>query len=215
MPFPIVAVRTPHHAPNDLFPLVAPPEADLPVVLHADDGHAMSVTAREISVRAQLEGRVRDLVALRRRGVELVITDARVIVTCEHAPHGSVLAGHVKYPWLVAVGGSQREGRFDDDELRLIVQRSAGDYAVLTIGFEDGVDVHGLAQEIAHRAAGMWLASHPDGRHENTALWQGVAASEKLDAVKGEFALHWMPDHVRVDSLNRPHIRFDGPARTA
>ena len=215
MSFPIVAVRTSHHAPDELFPLVAPPEADLPVVLHADDGHAMAVTAREISVRTQFEGRVRELVAVRRRGVEVTITDARVIVTCERAPHGSVLAGHVKYPWLVAVGGSQREGRFDDDELRLIVQRSAGDYAVLTIGFEDGVDVNGLAQEIAHRAADLWLETHPDGRQENTALWQGIATAEKLHAAKGEFALHWMPDHIRVDTLNLPHVRYDGPARSA
>lgn len=212
MSFPIVDVRTQHHAPDELFPLVA--EADLAVVLHADDTRAMSVTGREISVRTQLEGHVREVVAVRRRAVEVTITDARVIVTCEHVPRGSVLAGHVKYPWLVAVGGSSRQGRLDD-ELRMIVRRSAGDYAVLTVGFEHTVDVNALARDIARRAADRWLETHSGDAHENTALWQGLAAAEKLQAADGEFALHWMPDHVRVDTPNRPALPADGPDRDA
>jgi hypothetical protein len=211
MSFPIVAVRTPQHAPDELFPLVAPAEADLSVVLHADDTGPMALTAREISVRTQFEGRVRDLVAVRRRGVEVVITDARVIVTCERAVRGSVLAGHVKYPWLVAVGGSDRRGRFDDAELRMIVQRSAGDYAVLTIGFEPAVDVNGLARDIARRAAALWLETQSDGVDESTPLWQALATAERLEGEQGEFALHWMPEHIRVDSLSRPAVRSDVP----
>lgn len=215
MPFPIVTVRSLHHEPDELFPVVAAPSADLPVVMHSDDGEAISVLARELAVRTQNDGRVRELVTVRRRGIDVLITDSRVVVTAEHAsPHG-VLAGHVKYPWLVAVGGSAANGRFADDELRLVVQRSGGDYAVLTIGFEPDTDVHGLARDIARRAARLWLETHPGVMNESADRWREMAEVHRAKAKAGEFALHWMPEHVRVDSLNRPLVRFDNPARSA
>lgn len=215
MPFPIVTIRSHHHEPDDLFPVVAAPTADLPVVLHSDDGATLGVQAREITVRAQHDGHVRELVTVRRRGIDVLITDSRVVVSSEHAGHHGVLAGHVKYPWLVAVGGSTGSSRFDDDELRLVVQRSAGDYAVLTIGFDAGVDVHALAQDIAQRASRLWLEMHPGVTSEAAEQWEAMADVARGDAPAGEFALHWMPEHVRVDNLTRPMVRFDSPARSA
>lgn len=215
MPFPIVTVRSVHNEPDELFPVIAAPSADLPVLMHADDGETLGVRAREITVRTQNDGHVRELVTVRRRGIDVLITDSRVVVSAEHAsPHG-VLAGHVKYPWLVAVGGSTGNGRFADDELRLVVQRSGGDYAVLTIGFEPDMDVHGLARDIAHRAARLWLEMHPGVKGEAADRWRAAADVQRGKAKAGEFALHWMPDHVRVDSLTRPLVRFDSPARSA
>jgi hypothetical protein len=215
MPFPIVTVRSLHHEPDELFPVIAAPSADLPVVMRSDDGETLGVRAREITVRTQNDGHVRELVTVRRRGIDVLVTDSRVVVSAEHAsPHG-VLAGHVKYPWLVAVGGSSGNGRFDDDELRLVVQRSGGDFAVLTIGFEPDADVHGLAQEIAQRAARLWLEMHPGVKGEFAERWESVADAARGKAPAGEFALHWMPEHVRVDSLTRPLVRFDGPDLSA
>lgn len=215
MPFPIVTVRSHHNDPDDLFPVISAPAADLPVVLHSDDGETLGFQAREITVRTQHDGHVRELVTVRRRGIDVLVTDARVVVSAEHAGHHGVLAGHVKYPWLVAVGGSTGNGRFDDDELRLVVQRSAGDYAVLTVGFDSGVDVHGLAQDIAQRACRLWLEMHPGVKGETAEHWAAMAEVARGDAPAGEFALHWMPEHVRVDNLTRPLVRFDGEARSA
>jgi len=215
MPFPIVTVRSRHHEPDELFPIVSSPAADLPVVMHSDDGETLSLRAREITVRTQHEGHVRELVTVRRRGIDVLVTDSRVVVTADHASPDGVLAGHVKYPWLVAVGGSTSNGRFSDDVLRLVVQRSGGDYAVMTIGFEPDADVHGLARDIARRAARLWLEMHPGVMSESADNWRAMAEVHRGKAKAGEFALHWMPEHVTVDSLARPQVRFDSPARTA
>jgi hypothetical protein len=215
MPFPIVTVRSHHHEPDELFPIVAPPQADMPVVMHADDGEIVSAQAREMTVRTQHDGHVRELVTVRRRGIDVRVTDARVVVSAEHSPHHGVLAGHVKYPWLVAVGGSMSNSRFSDDELRLVVQRSGGDYAVLTLGFEPDADVHGMARDIAQRAARLWLEMHPGAHDERAEQWLSVAEAQRGKAKAGEFALHWMPEHVKVDSLVRPQVHFDLEGRSA
>lgn len=203
MNFPILDLRSPAHGHDALFPVVAPPEAGRTLVLHADDLDVAEYRARDITVKTQLDGHVQELLTVRRRDVAVTVTDARVTLACEPVtPHG-ILAGHVKLPWLVAVGGSSRHGRFDNDELRLIVQRELGDYAVLDIGFSDGTDVAEVAADIARRAARLWLETHPGSTSETTGSWREVAHAQRAEAPRGEFHLHWMPEHVPVAGMSR------------
>jgi hypothetical protein len=168
------------------------------VAVEPGDGTVSTVPVREVAVRTQLNGHVREVVHVRRHGAELMITDVRVVVSSAHVTSRSIVAGHLRYPWLVAVGGSRAHGRHGLEELRLIVRCVSDDYAVVTLAFEVGEDVCGLAAVIAGKAGRNWLCEHPDAPGEQRSRWEKIAAAERTTARPGEFALHWMPEYERV-----------------
>ncbi|RJS45411.1 hypothetical protein [Nocardioides cavernaquae] len=202
MSFPMVTVRSLEHAPDARFPLMAAPGTGRLVTLEPGDGAVSTLRVREVAVRSQLDGHVREVVHVRRHGSELMVTDARVVVCSTHVEGRSIVTGHVRYPWLVAVGGSRADGRHGLDELRLIVQAASGDYAVLTLGFDRhvdwGADVYGLAAVIADRAGRSWLREHPGADSARRSEWAATVGARRKVARPGEFALHWMPEYERV-----------------
>jgi hypothetical protein len=198
MTFSMVEVRSRDQAPDTLFPSMAPPGAGPRVAVEPGDGTVSTVPVREVAVRTQLDGHVREVVHVRRHGAELMITDTRVVVSSTHVASRSIVAGHLRYPWLVAVGGSRAHGRHGLAELRMIVRCLSDDYAVLTLGFEVGEDVGDLAAAIAGRAGRNWLRQHPDAPGERRSRWEAIAAAQPTTAPMGEFALHWMPEYERV-----------------
>jgi hypothetical protein len=213
MSFPMVTVRSLEHAPDARFPVMAAPGTGRLVTLEPDDGAVSTLRVREVAVRTQLDGNVREVVHVRRHGSELMLTDARVVVSSTHVEGRSIVTGHVRYPWLVAVGGSRADGRHGLDELRLIVRCAGGDYAVLTLGFDrhvdrsrprhldGGADVYGLAADVADRAARSWLREHPGVDSAQRAGWEAMVGARRKIARPGEFALHWMPEYVRVPEV--------------
>ncbi len=198
MSFQIVTIRSLDQAPDTLFPSMGAPGSAHRISLEPDDGVVSLLRVREVAVRTQLDGHVREVVHVRRHGSELMVTDARVAVCADHVASRSIMAGHVRYAWMVAVGGSRAAGRHELDELRMIVRFQGGDYAVVTLGFDPGEDVHGLAAVIAGKAGRRWLSGHPDASLERRSLWESVAAARRQLALPGEFALHWMPEYERV-----------------
>lgn len=195
MPFPL-AIRSQHQLPDVLYPVVTPSGAALPVLLSDEDGAVRDLTARTLTIHAQREGHVRDRLAVRRGGVDVLVTDARVVLAGARQSADSVLAGHVLLDWIVAVGGCTERGAFRGDALRLVLQFDNGDYSVVTLTFDGELDVHELAQDIARRTADRWLATHVAA--PLTPRWTAMAAVAKKTAGHGEFALHWMPSHTLV-----------------
>lgn len=197
MPFPI-AIRSPRQLPDGLYPVVRA-GAGLPVVLTAADGGVRDLTARTMTIRTQNGGHVRDSVSVRRGGIDVLVTDSRVVLTGARPTPDSVLAGHVLLEWIVAVGGSTGRGLFSDDALRLVVRMENGDYHVITLVLDGDVDVHEVAQDIARRTAVRHLATHSGGSRETA--WRGLTGVARQSAPPGEFALHWMPTHVAVPTV--------------
>lgn len=195
MPFPL-AIRSPHQLSDELYPVVRSDDAGHPVALHAGDGEVRELVARSVTVRPQNNGHMRDGVSVRRGGVDVLVTDARVILVGARPTPDSLLVGHVLLDWVVAVGGSTSRRFFRDDALRLVIRMANGDYHVLTLVLQGDVDVHEVAQDIARRTAVRHLATHVGGARERA--WQGLAGVAKQAAAPGEFALHWMPTHVAV-----------------
>ena len=208
MPFPI-AIRSQHQLRDELYPVVLGPESALPVALSAEDGAIRDLVSRSMSVRLQHNGHVRDAMSVRRGGVDVLVTDARVILMGARQTPDSMLTGHVLLDWIVAVGGSSVRGLFRDDALRLVLQMDGGDYRVVTLTFDSDADVHEIAQDIARRTAARHLAARPGGVREG--VWQAMAAVGRKHAADGEFALHWMPSHVVVPDPVAPE-RLGVPA---
>jgi hypothetical protein len=179
-----------------LYPVVTPSGAALPVLLGDDDGAVRDLTARSLTIRTQRDGHVRERVAVRRGGVDVLVTDSRVILAGARQPADSLLAGHIRLDWIVAVGGCTERGVFRGDALRLVLQFDNGDYSVVTLSFDSDLDVHELAQDIARRTAARWLATHVAG--PLTERWSALASVARQSAEHGEFALIWMPSHARV-----------------
>lgn len=195
MPFPL-AIRSPHQLSDELYPVVRSDDAGHPVALNTGDGAVRELVARSVTVRTQNNGHMRDGVSVRRGGVDVLLTDARVILVGARPTPDSLLVGHVLLDWVVAVGGSTGRGFFRDDALRLVIRIANGDYHVLTLVLQGDVDVHEVAQDIARRTAVRHLATHVGGARERA--WQGLTGVAKQTAAPGEFALHWMPTHVAV-----------------
>ncbi len=194
MPFPLT-LRSPRQLADELYPAVTPAGSPLPVFLDRADGSVRDVTARSLKLRTQRGGHVRDGVVLR-GGLDLLLTDARLVITGGRPTPDSVLAGHVPLDWIVAVGGSSSGSLFRNDALRLVVQIATGEYRVLTFTFDTDLDVHELAQDLARRTARHWLEKHGGGDFAHR--WHVLASAERLSAPDGEFALHAMPEHRRV-----------------
>lgn len=193
--FPL-ACRSQHQQPDDRFPVVAARGSVCPVVLGADDGDVRRVELRSLSVQAQRDGHVRDALSLRRSAGELFVTDSRVVLSVSRPTPDTLLAGHVLLDWAVAVGGSTGAGRFRDDALRLVIELTQGEYVVVTATFDEAVDVHELAQDIARRTARRWLAVQ--GPSPLVRRWEALAEAPRLEAAPGEFALHFTPSYTRV-----------------
>lgn len=195
MPFPL-AIRSPYQVSDELYPDVLRPGLGFPVALTADDGAVRDLAAGSVTIRTQHQGHMRGAVSVRRGGVSVLVTDARVILTGARPAAESLLAGHVQHDWLVAVGGSSGRGLFRGNALRLVLQMDSGDYQVVTLAFDGDVDVHELAQDIARRAARRRLAADASAPFDRR--WLELAEAPRLAATDGEFALHWMPEHTRV-----------------
>lgn len=197
MPFPL-AIRSPHQLADELYPVVRA-GAGLPVALTVEDGGVRDLAARTMTVRTQNGGHVRESVSVRRGGIDLLVTDSRVVFTGARPTPDSVLAGHVLLEWIVAVGGSTGRRLFGEDALRLVLRRDNGDYHVITLVLDGDVDVHEVAQDIARRTAVRHLATHSGGARESA--WRGLVGVARQSAPAGEFALHWMPTHVAVPTV--------------
>lgn len=194
MPFPL-ALRSPRQLADEFYPAVTPAGSPLPVYLDRADGSVRDVTARSLKLRTQRDGHVRDGVVLR-GGLDLLLTDARLVITGGRPTPDSVLAGHVPLDQIVAVGGSSSGSLFQNDALRLVIRIASGEYRVLTFTFDTEMDVHELAQDVARRTALLWLETHGGG--DFAGRWHALASVARLHAPDGEFALHSMPEYRRV-----------------
>ena len=209
VPFP-VALRSHRLVADELYPVVNPAGSELPVVLRDEDGAVRDLRARSLTIRTQREGHVRDGIVVRRGGVDVLVTDARVILTGARPTADSILAGHVRLDWIVAVGACAGRGLLRGDALRLVIQLDNGDYHVLTLTFESDVDVHELAQDIARRTARHWLATAASA--PMVSRWTSLSGAAKMTAEPGEFALYWTPEHVQVADPVSSYERLVVPA---
>jgi hypothetical protein len=198
---PIVATRASDSALDALFPIVGDPDVGTLRSAELGDEDVLELRAHEVAVRAQFEGHVRDIVHVRRHGSKVLVTDSGVMVSCVRVVGASVVAGDVRYPWLVAVGASLAAGRHDLDAVRLIVRRWAGDFVVFTLSFDEGEDVCRFAEEIAHRAARDWLRTHPAASTESADRWRTLLTARLRTTKRGEFAFLWSPESARVPAV--------------
>lgn len=197
MLFPL-DVRAPLEAGDDLRPETSTFGAGLPVVLDDADGAVRDLAATRLAVGHMSDGDLRRAFSSRRRP-DALVTDSRVVFSSGRRGTRLVV-GHVRYDWLVAVGGREG-GPFRGNELRLDLQHASGEYAVVTLSFDRSIDVHEVAQDIIRRAALHWLTlrggdvTTPAWQAES---WQPLLQAPKAVAPRGEFAMHLAPSYERV-----------------
>jgi hypothetical protein len=176
---------------------------------------------------------LRTLVKLRDVKIDLYITDGRLALACEKydkgggwvgfgagavvaitanavskmraasRSRGKVLVGHIRYPWLKAVGASSKTGFASTEAIRLeYTERISGASVrkVLELTLPKNIDATLIAEEIARRAATFRLAYYPDMKPDEQARFAGLSqAPGKLRPEPKKFAFYHMPTYFHAN----------------
>jgi hypothetical protein len=115
---------------------------------------------------------------------------------------GKVLVGHVRYPWVTAVGATTRSGFLTEEAIRLEIrekERGATVRKLLELTLPRGMNATLVAQDIARRVASYRLTSGvaPEHLAAFTTLSQGPAV---LTPEPRKFAYYWMPTFFYVSA---------------
>ncbi|MGH9018354.1 MAG: hypothetical protein ACRDY1_11455 [Acidimicrobiales bacterium] len=224
MGFEVLAVRTALQGDPAEFPTV---DGSGRVVMEAGDGgNVRSIGATAVAVGQVSGPGIQPLSRIGPVNADVLVTDGRVVVAVtkyaktgggntfgragrpggepdERArrvgrPSRSVLAGHVRFPWLAQVGASPNHGVRGEEMLRLVVGVESGgarhDLAV-DLTFPRTVDSLLVAQEIVQRAARFRL-HHMDDDDDATEAVRALSRAPKLVPAAKCYAMYSLPTVV-------------------
>jgi hypothetical protein len=236
--YSIVTLRNVGESDGRLFPVVT---AEPAIALEPWDGDPLRLAGRALSVYEPVPGGWRTRARVRRTTFDLMITDSRFVVLCgkrrnrlglpvlspraarraiepaadetsgQAAERATVLAGHVRYPWLRCVGFKSGVGRQAREVIRLGVTARAHDGSArelyLDVDLPTIVDARAVARAIIRRAAAHRLdfADIVEREHrEYLALLTRAPTSRLAD--RDKFALCSLPQSgfVSADSAYPP-----------
>jgi hypothetical protein len=127
---------------------------------------------------------------------------------------GKVLVGHVRYPWVTAVGATVKSGFLTEEAIRLEIREKEGGATVrklLELTLPRGTSATIVAQDLARRVASYRLTIKsdlaPEHRAAFTALSQGPAL---LTPEPRKFAYYWMPTFFHVTARTAFPARLGG-----
>lgn len=129
---------------------------------------------------------------------------------------GKVLAGHIRYPWLKAVGASSKSGFTSTEAIRLEYSEMLSGTPVrklIELTLPKNIDATLVASEIVRRAAAYRLAYYPnmtaEAREKFASLSQ--APPRLLQPQPKQFAFCQMPTYFHVSA----QTAFPGRPRSA
>jgi hypothetical protein len=105
---------------------------------------------------------------------------------------GKMAVGHVRYPWISAVGSTTKMGFLSEECLYFRVKTTEGNTDLL-LHLPKNVDAAGLAAEIARRAATYRLACESGPAEDELAALQGLALAQRREPVKDKVLYHVFP----------------------
>ncbi len=148
-------------------------------------------------------------------GAAIAITANAVSkVRAARRSRGKVLVGHIRYPWLKAVGASSKSGFGSAEAIRLEYSQKLSGTAVrraLDLTLPKNIDATLVAEEIAHRAAAYRLAYYPEMKPEaRTEFVRLSQAPPKLQPAPRKFAFYHMPTYFYVSA----QTAFPGASRS-
>lgn len=218
-----VGIRTVGEADDRLLP--TPDERPNSIVYEAADGpRVMFAVATALDVQVPSGDKLSSIATVTDIKATLFVTDSRLAFSCtrhdkgggwigspslalalnavsmawsSHRSRGTALTGQVRYAWLSAIGGSEKQGSLSRESLRVVTRRSIdGRIVPVYLDFTLPADISStaIAAEVARRAARFRLdaGEGEDDEEARTAL-ESLARATTLASSKGRFALHQFP----------------------
>lgn len=199
------------------------------VIPEGDDGDTsrpVTVTALSVSVHLANDTAVDELLSAREIKASLYITDSRVAIACAKydkgggwvggvgaialnaaskvraaaRSRGRSLVGHVRLPWIHAVGYIEKTGWLSDESVRIVAAdlTSVGVLVYqLDLVLPKAVSAKAVARDIVRRAARHRLGA-PDLEDGDRAVLSRLVDPPEISAEKGKFALWELPGAVLV-----------------
>jgi hypothetical protein len=221
--FDILAVRSGRDTDPTMYPVVGRADRGPIELDHMDGPHVVRVLASGLTVSVVSGRGLRTIAAVHDLAADVFLTDARVAIGCaalrdargwvgtnptvllRNLPidravpperHHACLVGHVRHPWLQAVGASRRAG--NGRCLRLVMTEAAGiapRRLALDITVADSVDHEALAREVARRAAQYRLMHDEDLDDEEVRTFEALLDARRMRAEGRRFAMWTMPTY--------------------
>lgn len=117
---------------------------------------------------------------------------------------GKVLVGHVRYPWLKAVGASSKSGFASSEAIRLEYSENHSGGPVrrlVELTLPKNIDATLVAQEITRRAAAYRLANYPGMPAEEEAKFTSLSEEPpRLAPQPKNFAFVQMPTYYHANA---------------
>ena len=199
-----------------------------------DGPNVITTVATAVCVMQVANGSLKSLIRLRDVKIDVYITDGRLALACEKydkgggwvgfgtgavvalaanavskaraasRSRGKVLVGHVRYPWLKAVGASSKSGFASTEAIRLEYSEKLSAASVLKLvelTLPRSFDATLVAEEIARRAAAFRLAYYPDMKPDVQAKFAGLStAPGRLQPPPKKFAFYQMPTYFHASA---------------
>ena len=212
-----------------------------------DGTNVVRTVATAVCVRQVGDRGLRTLVKLQDVKIDIYITDGRLALACEKydkgggwvgfgagaviaitanavskaraasRSRGKVLVGHIRYPWLKAVGASSKTGFASAEAIRVeYTERISGASVrkVLDLTLPKNIEATLVAEEIARRAAAFRLANYPDLKPDEQARFASLSqAPPKLRPEPKKFAFYHMPTYFHANKQTAFPPRSDAPVR--
>lgn len=190
---------------GSLYPLSDPREPD-GFRNNPDDGDRYLVSSNGFTLSESIGGKsLTTLSEARNTGVTLVVTESRVVMTCEKwrkFPSPFVLMGHIRYNWLIRVGYG-RPLAIGYKKLRLVCEDGLGPnkgrQLALDLPVSRDFDGQELIDDIAERAAAYYLRLGRPIADDKMEQFQALASRNRSANTKaGQWLTHVMPLYRRV-----------------
>jgi len=223
--FNVLTIRTGEFNEGSMYPVLGDDHCPIELET-LDGGGIDRLVASELRVGEFAGGGVRNVVRATKIRADVLVTDARIAVACDkydkgggwwgigtgavvavginvvsramaaHRRKGKLLVGHVRYPWLIAVGGSPKQGMLDSEQLRLTLMDATGGTKrrlAFDLTLPSSFDSLALAQAIVQRAARYRLAHTPVDTDKEHAELERLAHAPRLAAEPKKFSLYTLP----------------------
>ncbi len=230
MPYNVLAIRDDLATDGSLYPTIGRGTWPYPVTLHPYDGaHPLHLVATIASVSQLTASKPIPLYGITDVKIDVLLTDARVILYCEKYDRGGgwiggstallfnaiskavaaarrrgkMLVGHLQYPWLAAVGACPKHRRRDEEQLRLVISDGTGSphrLLAVDLTLQPPADALAVAQEIVRRTAAFRLRSDETFGPRQRGELEALLAAPRLQPQRKQFVLYELPTYFHVTS---------------
>jgi hypothetical protein len=199
-----------------------------------DGPNVMTTVATAVCVMQVGSGGLKTLIRLRDVKIDIYITDGRLALACEKydkgggwvgfgtgalvavaanavskaraasRSRGKVLVGHIRYPWLKAVGASSKSGFASSEAIRIEYSEKLSAAPVrklIELTLPKNIDATLVAEEVARRTAAFRLAYYPDMKPDARAKFADLTRMPgRLQPQPKKFAFYQMPTYFHANA---------------